>query len=133
VEEQHDTKPRRVALRVAQIGLVFLFVIAALLGTLTGVLIAFAGDVPEISALDDYRPRTITRILARYGQTIGEFATERRLVVSYDQIAPALRNAIIATEDAGFNQHFGLSMSRIAVTVLKDILTGKRQGASTIT
>src|SRR5205814_9656832 len=42
-------------------------------------------------------------------------------------------NAIIATEDAGFNQHFGLSMSRIAITVLKDILTGKRQGASTIT
>ena len=96
-------------------------------------LIAFAGDVPEISALDDYRPRTITHILARDGQTIGEFATERRLVVSYDQIAPALRNAIVATEDAGFNQHFGLSMSRIAVTVLKDILTGKRQGASTIT
>ena len=120
-------------LRVAQIGLVLLFVIAALLGTLSGVLIAFAGDVPEISALDDYRPRTITHILARDGQTIGEFATERRLVVSYDQIAPALRNAIIATEDAGFNQHFGLSMSRIAVTVLKDILTGKRQGASTIT
>jgi penicillin-binding protein 1A len=134
VEEQHETTPRRrVVLRVAQIGLVLLFVIAALLGTLSGVLIAFAGDVPEISALDDYRPRTITHILARDGQTIGEFATERRLVVSYDQIAPALRNAIIATEDAGFNQHFGLSMSRIAVTVLKDILTGKRQGASTIT
>ena len=134
MEEQHETKPRlRVVVRVAQIGLVLLFVIAALLGTLSGVLIAFAGDVPEISALDDYRPRTITHILARDGQTIGEFATERRLVVSYDQIAPALRNAIIATEDAGFNQHFGLSMSRIAVTVLKDILTGKRQGASTIT
>jgi penicillin-binding protein 1A len=132
--EQRVHPPRRkVALRVAQAGLVLLFVIAALLGTLTGVLVAFAGDVPEISALDDYRPNTITHILARDGQTIGEFATERRLVVSYDQISPNLRNAIISTEDAGFNQHFGLSMSRIAITVLKDILTGKRQGASTIT
>jgi penicillin-binding protein 1A len=128
-----DPPRRNVALRVAQAGLVLLFVIAALLGTLTGVLVAFAGDVPEISALDDYRPNTITHILARDGQTIGEFATERRLVVSYDQISPNLRNAIISTEDAGFNQHFGLSMSRIAITVLKDILTGKRQGASTIT
>jgi len=142
VEEPQQTGPPsldsprdkgRVALRVAQIGLVLLFVIAALLGTLTGVLVAFAGDVPEISALDDYRPNTITRILARDGQTIGEFATERRLVVSYDQIAPVLRNAIIATEDAGFNEHFGVSMTRIAITVLKDIMTGKRQGASTIT
>jgi len=124
---------RRIALRVAQVGLILLFVVAALLGTFTGVLVAFAGDVPEISALDDYRPNTITRLVARDGQTIGEFATERRLVVSYDQIAPALRNAIIATEDAGFNEHFGVSMTRVAITVLKDILTGKRQGASTIT
>ena len=125
---------RRVAIRVAaQAGLVVLFLIAALLGTLSGVLVAFAGDVPEISALDDYRPSTITRILARDGRSIGEFATERRVVVSYDQISPNLRNAIIATEDAGFNEHFGVSMSRVAVTVLKDILTGKRQGASTIT
>ena len=41
-------------IRVAQIGLVLLFVMAALLGTLSGVLIAFAGDVPEISALDEH-------------------------------------------------------------------------------
>ena len=140
MEQPHDSagseqaRPRRrVALRVAQAGLVLLFVIAALLGTFTGVLVAFAGDVPEISALDDYRPNTITRILARDGQTIGEFATERRVVVSYEQISPLLRNAIISTEDAGFNEHFGVSMTRVAITVLKDILTGKRQGASTIT
>src|SRR5262245_23721680 len=128
------TGSRRVVVRVAkQAGLIALFVAAALLGTLTGVLFAFAGDLPEITALDDYRPNTITRLLARDGQTIAEFATERRVVVGYDGIAPALRNAIIATEDAGFNEHFGVSMSRVAVTVLKDVLTGKRQGASTIT
>jgi penicillin-binding protein 1A len=134
VQEEPPPPQRRIALRVAQAGLILLFLIAALLGTFTGVLVAFAGDVPEISArLDDYRPNTITRILARDGQTIGEFATERRIVVGYDQISPNLRNAIIATEDAGFNEHFGVSMTRVAITVLKDILTGKRQGASTIT
>ena len=135
MEDQKEARPRRrVALRVAQAGLVLLFLVAAALGTLTGVLVAFAGDVPEISArLDDYRPNTITRILARDGQSIGEFATERRIVITYDQIPPVLRNAIISTEDAGFNEHFGVSMTRVAITVLKDILTGKRQGASTIT
>src|SRR6266850_50033 len=125
---------RRVVVRVArQAGLVILFVVAALLGTLGGVLFAFAGDLPEISALDNYRPNTITRLVARDGQTIGEFATERRVVIGYNDIAPVLRNAIVATEDAGFNQHVGLSMSRIAVTVLKDIVTGERAGASTLT
>src|SRR4029077_5917057 len=134
---KNDIEPppgRRVVIRVAQqAGLVILFVVAALLGTLGGVLFAFAGDLPEISALDDYRPNTITRLLARDGQTIGEFATERRVVVGYNDISPVLRNAIISTEDAGFNEHFGLSMSRILVTILKDVLTGERAGASTIT
>ena len=113
--------------------LVLLFVVAALLGTLSGVLFAYASDLPEISALDNYQPHTITRVYARDGQVIGEFATERRVVVGYDDIAPVLRQAIIASEDADFEQHFGLSVSRIIITVIKDIVTGQRFGASTIT
>jgi penicillin-binding protein 1A len=126
--------PRRgVIIRVAQAGLVALFVAAALLGTLTGVLFAFADDLPEISALDDYKPNTITRLVARDGQVIGEFATERRVVISYDDMSPSLRNAIIATEDADFEQHFGLSATRILVTLVNDVLKGEMAGASTIT
>ncbi|MEQ1572933.1 MAG: PBP1A family penicillin-binding protein [Vicinamibacterales bacterium] len=126
--------PKGVAFRIAQqAGLVALFVATALAGTLSGVLYAYADDLPQISALDDYKPNTITRLLARNGQVIGEFATERRVVIAYDAIGPSLRNAIIATEDAGFNQHFGLSVSRILVTLLKDVLLGERAGASTVT
>jgi penicillin-binding protein 1A len=116
-----------------QAGLAVLFVVAALLGTLSGVLSAYAGDLPQISALDDYRPNTITRLLARDGEVIEEFAIERRVVIGYDDMAPELRQAIIASEDAGFEQHFGLSVSRILATALKDVMTGQRYGASTIT
>jgi len=125
---------RRVVIRVArQAGLVVLFVVAALLGTLSGVLFAYADDLPQISALDSYQPNTITRLFARDGQVIGEFAIERRVVIAYDDIAPVLRLAILASEDADFEQHFGLSVSRIIITAIKDVLYGQRAGASTIT
>ena len=125
---------RRVVIRVArQAGLVVLFVVAALLGTLSGVLFAYADDLPQISALDSYQPNTITRLFARDGQVIGEFAIERRVVIAYDDIAPVLRQAILASEDADFEQHFGLSVSRIIITAVKDVLYGQRAGASTIT
>ena len=125
---------RRVVIRVArQAGLVVLFVAAALLGTLSGVLFAYADDLPQISALDSYQPSTITRLLARDGQVIAEFAIERRVVIGYDGIAPVLRQAIMASEDAGFEQHVGLSVSRIVITAIKDVLYGQRAGASTIT
>ena len=132
-----EAPPRRrggVVVRVArQAGLVALFVAAALAGTLSGVLFAFAGDLPEISALDDYKPNTITRLLARDGRVIGEFATERRSVIGYDDMSPYFRNAVIATEDADFEQHFGLSATRILVTLVNDIVKRQRAGASTIT
>jgi penicillin-binding protein 1A len=135
VHMEEQERPRRgvLATIARQAGLAMLFVIAALLGTLSGVLFAFTDDLPQISALDDYQPSTITRLLARDGQVIGEFATERRVVVGYDQIAPSLRQAILATEDAGFEQHFGLSVTRILITVANDVLKGQMAGASTVT
>jgi penicillin-binding protein 1A len=132
----HASRPRgtRLVVRLGlQAILVALFLIAALLGTLSGVLFAYASDLPQISALDNYQPNTITRLYARDGQVIGEFATERRVVIGYDDMAPVLRQAIIASEDADFEQHFGLSVSRIVITAVKDVLTGQRFGASTIT
>ena len=125
---------RRIVIRVArQAGTVALFVVVALLGALSGVLFAYADDLPEISALDSYQPNTITRLLARDGETVSEFATERRVVIDYDDIAPVLRQAILASEDADFEQHFGLSASRIIITAARDLLYQQRAGASTIT
>lgn len=124
----------RIVVRVArQAFLVILFVGAALLGSLSGVLFAYSDDLPEISALDSYQANTITSLFARDGRVIGEFAIERRVLIEYDDIAPVLRQAILASEDADFEQHFGLSVSRIIVTAINDILYGQRFGASTIT
>jgi len=116
-----------------RLSVAFLFLLVAGLGAVGGVLLAFSEDLPEISALDNYRPNTITRLQAANGEVIAEFATERRVVVRYDEIAPVLRQAILATEDADFEQHFGLSISRIFITAVKDVITGQRAGASTIT
>jgi penicillin-binding protein 1A len=125
----------RVVIRFArQAGLLALFVVAALLGTLGGLVFVYADDVAEISALDDYKPSTITRLIASDGQQIGEFATERRVVIGYDDISPLLRQAIMASEDAGFESHFGISLRRLLVTTIRDVASGRRlRGASTIT
>src|SRR5689334_3491885 len=112
----------KLVLRVARnAGLIALFLVAAMLGSVGGVLFAYSSDIPEISALDSYQPNTITRLLARDGRVIGEFAIERRIVIGYNDMAPVLRQAIIATEDGDFEQHFGLSISRIVITAFKDI------------
>jgi penicillin-binding protein 1A len=124
-------------------GIVALFVVAALLGIASGAIFAYAGDLPQISALDDYAPSTITRVYGSRGEVVGEFAVQRREVISYDAMAPRLRQAIIAAEDSEFERHIGLSIPHIVMAATRDVLgairdriTGQNtrpKGASTIT
>src|SRR3982751_1557010 len=114
--------------------IVALFIVAAMLGILSGVMFAYAGDLPAVTSLDNYTPSTITRVLAANGQVIGEFATQRRVIVGYDEINPLLRQAIVATEDAEFDQHFGINLWRIFAAAVVDIVSRRpEQGASTLT
>ena len=118
---------KHVVIRVARnAGIAALFIVTAMLGIGTGVLFAYAGDLPQISALDNYAPSTITRVYAANGQVVGEFATQRRVIVGYDDINPLLRQAIIATEDAEFDRHFGINVFRIAAAVFTDIMERRR-------
>ena len=123
-----------VVIRVARhAGLIALFVLFAALGIASGIVFAYMGDLPQVSALDDYSPNTITRVFAADGRVIGEFATERRVVIPYDDISPRLKQAILSAEDSEFEKHVGLSISRIFVTVVQDLLKRRKAGASTLT
>jgi penicillin-binding protein 1A len=113
--------------------IVALFLIAAALGAASGVLFAYASDIPRISQLDDYAPNTISRVYGARGEVVGEFAIERREVIPYEAISPRLEQAILAAEDDGFYQHVGLSIPRIIVTLAKDIIYRRMHGASTLT
>ena len=120
---------------VRQAVVLSLFAGAALVGIVTGVLFAYAPDLPEIAALDDYAPATITRVHARNGDVIGEFTTEQRDIIGYDNIPDVLRNAIIAAEDASFFDHPGISIEAGVRTVIRNLAAGDltAAGASTLT
>ena len=124
-----------IAIRYARhAGIAALFVAAALLGTLAGVLFAYSDDLPEVSALDDYSPHTITRVLGKDNQLVGEFAVERRVVIHYDDIPENLRQAILAAEDGNFFDHAGLSISRMMLALIRDVVSsGRVPGGSTLT
>jgi penicillin-binding protein 1A len=125
----------RYVVKVArQAGIIVLFIVAALLGAASGVLFAFAGDLPQITDLDDYAPSTISRVHGANGEIAGEFAIQRREIIAYEDLSPHLIAAIKAAEDADFDQHFGLSIPRIIVTLVKDIIERRKAaGASTLT
>jgi penicillin-binding protein 1A len=113
---------------------VLLFGLAVGLGTLGGLYLAYASDLPQVSSLEDFQPNIITQVFSEDGALLGEFAIERRVIVSFRDIPPVLRNAVVAVEDADFWKHLGINPWRIPGAALANLRSGRRgQGFSTLT
>jgi membrane carboxypeptidase/penicillin-binding protein len=69
----------RFVIRLARrAGIVALFVLSAIGGTLCGLLFAYSDDLPQITALDDYAPSTITRLKSSSATTRSRYRCGRR-------------------------------------------------------
>ncbi len=111
-----------------------LVLVSALVGATAGLLIVYSTDLPQVDQLEHYRPSSITELYDDQGRTIGSFALQRRVVASYDDYPPVLRQALISIEDKDFYRHWGINVWRIAGAAYRDIKSGGRvQGASTLT
>ena len=99
-----------------------------------GLYLYLGGDLPKINSLSEYRPPTITEVFSDDNRKIGEFYTERRIVIPLSQIPQTLKEAFIAAEDARFFKHKGIDFVSIVRAFFKNLEAGTIvQGGSTIT
>jgi penicillin-binding protein 1A len=112
----------------------FLVLCAIALGAAVGLLFVYTSDLPEIHALEDYRPIVETELYADDGQSIGTFALQRRILLTYSQIPKVLKDAILTTEDQHFEEHWGVDFPRVLQAAWHDIMRHHiAEGASTLT
>src|ERR1700722_19852923 len=119
---------------IDRVALAFLLLCAIALGAACGLLFVYVYDLPEILALETYRPNVVTEVYADDGQLVGSFALQRRILMTYEQCPKVLYNAVTSIEDQHYEQHWGIDFPRIATAagrnIMKHRITG---GASTIT
>jgi penicillin-binding protein 1A len=119
---------------VGKFALIALVLLSIITGSLSGLMLVYSADLPQIHDLERYRPSTTTDLYDRNGKVIGSFALQRRIVVNYNDFAPILRQAVISIEDKNFESHWGINVFRIAGALVHDIRShGRAQGASTLT
>lgn len=76
----------------------------------------------------------VSTIQAADGSTIASFYYENRTDVGFDQIAPIMRQAIVAIEDARFYQHGALDIQGTIRALVRDqTASGVVQGGSSLT
>jgi len=119
---------------VGNLVFVVLLVLAAAAGTACGLLLIYSSDLPQVTALEQFRPATITQLYDDQDRVIGQFALQRRVIDKYEDFPKVLRDAIISTEDKDFEKHWGVDPWRVAGAAWRDMVSdSKAQGASTLT
>ncbi len=96
----------------------------------------FAARLPALPNVEAYQHEAavLTRVRGWDGTPLGEWASERREIVTLDRIPPRLVQAFVAIEDRRFYEHAGLDYRGIVRAALVNLRAGQvSQGASTIT
>jgi penicillin-binding protein 1A len=88
------------------------------------------GSLPDITELENPNSALASEIYSEDGVVIGKYYRQNRTNVAYDDLAPALREALIATEDVRFYAHSGIDLRGLTRAI---VFLGKAGGASTIT
>lgn len=117
-------------------GMVIAGVVMLVLGltTVVGLYFYVKPDLPSVETLRDVHLQTPMQVYSKDGQLISQFGEKRRIPVKLEDIPQNLRDAIIATEDTRFYEHFGVDPIGVARAFGNLLVTGHiSQGASTIT
>ncbi len=117
-------------------GLIVFFLLLVLLGIggVIGLYQWVKPDLPNVDSLKTVQLQVPLRIYSSDGKLISQFGEQRRLPLRYDEVPQELIDAVLATEDARFFDHFGIDPIGIIRAGIVLATTGqKQQGASTIT
>ena len=120
-------------LQVALFGMLLLPVFAF------AIFVYYAKDLPRPEKLTEVTLAQPTRIYDRTGNVLlyEAYGEERRRVVPLEDIPTSLQHAVIATEDAEFHEHMGISLKGTARALLINLRLRsshvQKPGGSTIT
>lgn len=140
MKDQYGKTPRR-----RKINKTIIVAMWSLFGIITVSVIGFfllsynnvIGDMPEIDDLKNPIDQYATVIYTADGEEMGRFfnSTSNRLYADYEDIAPCLVDALIATEDSRFTEHSGVDIRALFRVAFKTGMAGDKSsgGGSTIT
>ena len=94
----------------------------------------FSRDLPSIAQLEVYKPKLSTKVYSVDGKVIKEFFKERRTRVPFNKIPKNVVNALLATEDHRFYDHWGVDMIRFVKAAMVNTVTlSSKEGFSSLT
>ncbi len=118
------------------IWLIFFSVVGTVVLAFYGITKGWIGYLPDLDELQNPISRYATQIVSADGKLLGTWSrNENRVFADYEEISPALINALIATEDERFYEHSGIDVKALLRAIVKRGIFQQSNagGGSTIT
>ena len=95
--------------------------VTAIAGAVYAIAEGWIGYMPPIEDLQNPINRFATQVYSSDGKLMGtwNYNKENRVCVDYDQLAPSLIKALVATEDVRFHEHSGIDFKALARAIIK--------------
>ncbi|HZY09871.1 MAG TPA: PBP1A family penicillin-binding protein [Bacteroidota bacterium] len=117
---QHKIKILWIAVTISALAVIYFFYLIS--------------GLPSLEELENPRPELATKVYSIDGEVLDKFFIKNRTQVSSKELPLELVNALIATEDKNFYNHWGVDVPRFLRAMIKNIASLRlREGASTIT
>src|SRR5574341_1678951 len=99
-----------------------LILLAFGLSLATGLYVAFRGDLPSPTGLEEYQPSLATILYTDQDKPFHSFFEQRRILVPISSIPAQLKEAVLAAEDARFYEHRGVSPRAMMRALVMNVL-----------
>lgn len=115
--------------------IIFSLICTALgVSTIFGFYLYVKPELPDVATLRDVKLQTPMQVFSKDGKLIAQFGEKRRIPLKLEEMPKELIEAIIATEDSRFYDHYGFDPIGITRAAFAVVASGSAsQGASTIT
>lgn len=92
-----------------------------------------ASGLPSLEQLENPKPQLASNVFSSDGELIGQYFRQNRIEININDVPEEFINALIATEDRKFYDHWGVDLERLVKAMVKNVFLMRREGASTIT
>ena len=114
---------------------IYWFIVLIVWGVIAilGVIVWYAYDLPPVDKLSAIQRKPSVTLLDRKNRKIAEFGDVYGVPVQLNQLPKYLPNAVVATEDRRFYNHYGIDPIGLTRAMVKNVIAGRVvQGGSTI-
>ncbi len=86
------------------------------------------GFLPDFARLENPQSNLATELITEDGEVLGKYFIENRTFVNYEDLAPHLVDALVATEDVRYYRHSGIDLRSLSRVLVYSVLLGKNEG-----